>query len=245
MNGGHPGQTDVGALLADLEHEKKSVIRAAVNALVALEQASPQLQEILHRRLAEPDLRNPWAIAYVLAQSPQPSRTAIQALLDNLSHHDADVRWAIGLLLVRLAGHDEEIQRELLRLCAAGDAVQRRMAIYCLRDLKLQDASSTQVFSLALSDPDPLVRIAAVAGLRKKTPLAVREKEALLELFLEDPDDRVRSVAAVTLAQLGAPSERFLLALNVAEGSENEQVRRAANAALSLLQSKRAAPNGS
>lgn len=238
-------ETDVGALIADLEHSEKAIIRAAVNALVPLAEASAELRETLYRRMGEPQFKNRWAIAYVLAHLPQPSRDVAQTLLDGLDHHDPDIRWAIGLLLVRLANRDEELTQTLLRLCATGNALQRRMAIYCLRDLNLQDAASTQVFLVALRDPDPLVRIAAAAGLKKKKNMDVCGKDALLTAFLEDPDSRVRSVAAVTLAQIGAPSERFLRALNLAESSEDEQIRRAAHAALSLLENKRAAPSGS
>jgi HEAT repeat protein len=245
MDSSSPSETDIAALIGDLEHSEKPVIRAAVNALVSLAHASPQLRDTLHRRMSEPHVKNVWAIAYILAQLPEPSGDAIQRLLEELAHQDADIRWAIGLLLVRLASSDENIPRQLLRLCAIGNALQRRMAIYCLRDLNLQDSDSTQVFSVALRDPDPLVRIAAAAGLKKKTQLDSSEKDALLTVFLEDPDNRVRSVAAVTLAQMGMASECFLQALNRAESGENEQLKRAANAALSLLQKRRAAPSGS
>ena len=238
-------QTDISALIGDLEHSEKRVIRAAVDALISLAHDSPQLRDTLHRRMGEPHVKNVWAIAYILAQLQQPSREAKQRLLEGLAHQDADIRWAISLLLVRLANSDPEISRQLLRLCASGNALQRRMAIYCLRDLKSQDAAATKVFCRALSDPDPLVRIAGTAGLKTKTHLDLREKDALLTVFLEDPDNRVRSVAAVTLAQTGRPSEDFLRALNRAESSDNEQLKRAASAAMALLKNKRAAPAGS
>jgi HEAT repeat protein len=245
MDSSSHNETDVGALIADLEHNEKPVIRAAANALISLAETSVELRDRLHRRMGDPQVKNLWAVAYVLAHLPQPSRDVTQRLLESLGHHDPDIRWAIGLLLAHLANRDEEITRQLLRLCTAGNALQRRMAIYCLRDLGLQDAESTEAFFLALRDPDPLVRIAAAAGLKKKTHLDWHAKDTLLTVFLEDPDNRVRSVAAVTLAQVGEPSERFLQALNLAESSENEQIRRAANAALSLLENKRAAPSGS
>jgi HEAT repeat protein len=232
-------ESQVGALIADLERTEKPIVRAAVNALISLAQASVEVRDTLHQRLGEPQVKNPWAIAYVLAHLPQPSDDVTQRLLEGLGHPDPDIRWAIGLLLAQLANRDEKVTGRLLRLCATGNALQRRMAIYCLRDLNLQDAASTQVFFLALRDPDPLVRIAAAAGLKRKTQLDLGEKDMLLTVFLEDPDIRVRSVAAVTLAQMGAPSERFLKALTLAEGSDNEQIRRAANAALSLLENKK------
>ena len=236
MDGSRDSEADVASLIADLDRDQKPAIRAAVDALIPLAQTSAEVRDTLRRRLREPHSKNPWAVAYILAQLPRPSPNVIQQLLRDLAHQDADIRWAIGLLLARLANRDEDIQRELHRLCATGNAIQRRMAIYCLRDLNLHDAASARVFFLALRDLDPLVRIAAAAGLKKKAQLDSREKDALLTVFLEDPDSRVRSVAAVTLAQAGAPSEAFLQALNLAERSEDEQIRRAANAALSLLQ---------
>jgi HEAT repeat protein len=245
MDSSNHSETDISALIADLEDNEKPIIRAAVNGLVSLAQASAELRDALHRRMSEPQVKNTWAIAYVLARLAQPSRDVTQRLLEGLGHPDPDIRWAIGLLLVQLANRDEEITRQLLRLGATGNALQRRMAIYCLRDLNLQDAASGKIFFLALGDPDPLVRIAAAAGLKRKTCMDLSEKDKLLAVFLEDPDSRVRSVAAVTLAQMGEPSERFLQALNLAESSENAQIRRAANAALSLLENKRAAPSGS
>ncbi len=244
MGSGSNTEPDVGTLIADLERSEKPIIRAAVNALVAMAESSAELQSALHRKMADPRVKNRWAIAYVLAHLPQPSRDVVQCLLDSLDHEDADIRWAIGLLLVRLAGTDASITQELLRRCTDGNRLQRRMATYCVRDLKLQDTASEQVLFVALRDPDPMVRMAAAAGLKRRN-LDLSGKDALLAVFLEDPDNRVRSVAAVTLAQIGAPSERFLRALNLAENSDDEQIRKAAKAALSLLENKRAAPSGS
>ena len=244
METGSHSETDVTALIADLERSEKPIVRAAVNTLVSLAQRSAELQAALHRKMGDPQVKNPWALAYILAHRPQPSRDVVQRLLDTLDHSDADIRWAIGLLLVRLASTEASIAQELLRRCTAGNPLQRRMAVYCVRDLNLQDAASAQVLFVALRDPDPTVRMAAAAGLKRRN-LDLPGKDALLAVFLEDPDNRVKSVAAVILAQIGAPSERFLRALNLAESSDDEQIRRAAKAALSLLENKRAAPSGS
>jgi HEAT repeat protein len=64
----------------------------------------------------------------------------------------------------------------------------------------------------------------------------------LCDLFLNDPDLRVRNAAAVTLAQLGSPSEEFLVALKMAGASEHAQLRKAATAAIAILQKRRSAP---
>jgi HEAT repeat protein len=69
-------------------------------------------------------------------------------------------------------------------------------------------------------------------------------RKRLYDIFVNDPDLRVRNAAAVTLAQLGAPSGEFLAALKLAEASEHAQLRKAAAAALSIIQKRRSAPAG-
>ena len=226
---------DAFALIADLERSEKPIIRAAVDALISLTERSAELRSALHLKLSDPHVKNRWTIAYVLAHLPHPPSDVVHCLLDGLDHKEADIRWAIGLLLVRLARTNPSIAQELLRRCTDGSPLQRRMAVYCVRDLNLQDAASEEVLFLALRDPDPMVRMAAVAGLKRRN-LDSSNKDVLLAIFLEDSDNRVRSVAAVTLAQIGAPSERFLSELKLAEMSDDEQIRRAAKAALSLLE---------
>ncbi len=237
-------EINVAALIADLECDEKPIVRAAVNALVSLAERSAELRAALHRKMDDPQVKQSWAVAYVLAHLSRPSGDVVQRLLDSLDHNEADIRWAIGLLLVRLARTNASITRELLQRCTAGTSLQRRMAIYCVRDLNLQDAASAEVLFVALRDPDPTVRMAAAAGLKRRN-LDSLGKDALLSVFVEDPDHRVRSVAAVTLAQIGAPSEDFLRALTIAENSDDDRSRRAAKAAWSLLKIKRAAPSGS
>jgi len=59
-----------------------------------------------------------------------------------------------------------------------------------------------------------------------------------VKVFANDPDLRVRSAAAITLAELGEGSEEFLTALRLAIGAENPQIKKAAFAALALLEKK-------
>jgi HEAT repeat protein len=119
------------------------------------------------------------------------------------------------------------------------------MAVYCVRDLKLGDRPSLESLLNALNDPEPLVRVAAVTSLKARADVDENGRRVLLDLFLHDRDVRVRNVAAITLAGLGSPSEKFLGALHNATAGDNAQIKKAAFAALSLLHNKRPAPSGS
>jgi HEAT repeat protein len=236
-------EDSLAVLIADLEHRDKRAIRAAADALTKAAGESPAVASKLHELLGDRQRKNAWAVAYVLAQLPCAPPAAIAALLEGLNHHEADIRWAIGLLLVRLATRDQPIAQALLRLCSEGTPTQRRLAVYCVRDLNLQDGSSREALIKALRDEEPLVRMAAAGSLKRTADLDSSDQDRLLEVFSSDPDARVRSIAAITLAQRGFTSEVFFCALERAS-TGGEQIGRAARAALDLLKNKRAAPAG-
>ena len=227
---------EIARLIADLDHTDKPTIRAAVDALVPLAAQSAEIRFLLDQRLNQPGHKTHWAAAYVLGRLPQPSRAAIQILLEALDHPAPDIRWAIALLIVRIAKGDGDLTKLLIDLCAAGTANQKRMAIYCLRDLALTDSASMSSFFAALEDSDPTVRVAAVIALKARSDVDARGKDRLCEIYLRDADPRVRHAAAITLANLGAPSEEFLAALGENTASQDAQTKKAACAALALLE---------
>ena len=232
------------ALLADLHSSDKPTIRAAVDRLIELAAAAPALVEKLNHLLDESPAERQWPTAYILARLPYPSAKVFAILLNALDHPEPDIRWAVMLLLARLGKTDIGIVRLLLELRKTGTPTQRRMAIYCIRDLKLTDAAGLQGLLDSLSDDDAAVRVAAVTSLIGRTDIDPSGRKMLYELFVNDPDLKVRNAAAVTLAQLGSPSEEFLAALKKAEMSEHAQLRKAATAALAILQKRRSAPAG-
>jgi len=232
------------ALLADLNSSDKPTIRAAVNALIRLTADAPALAHELNRLLDNSQGKHPWPAAYILAHFPHPSQRVINALINALDHSDADVRWAVMLLLVRLSKTEGEIAHLLFELRETGTPTQRRMALYYIRDLNLTDAASLQALLDSLGDDDPMVRVAAVTSLKGRTEINSGGRKMLYDLFVNDPDLRVRNAAAVTLAQLGSPSKEFLAALKMAETSEHAQLRKAATAALAIIQKRRSAPAG-
>lgn len=236
---------ELAPLLADLEKPDKPTLRKAVDALIGMAAAEARVVTILSELLNEPSRKNRWPIAYILASLPSPPPASITVLIETLDHPDPDIRWAVTLILIRLAKTDRQVLKLLMDLTSKGTANQRRMAIYSLRDAGLGNEESVQALVDALQDSDPTVRVAAVTSLRMEANLSENRKNELLRLFLKDQDSRVRNSAAVTLAQLGAPSEQFLSELVKAKASNDAQLKKAASAAFDILKIKRSAPSGS
>src|SRR5262245_21126158 len=239
------GDDKIAPLMAALQKSDKPTLRKAVDALIPIAAHDRQIATTLTELLNDPGRENRWPIAYILASLPSPTQSSIQVLIETLDHRDPDIRWAVALILIRLAKTDRQVLKLLIELAAKGTANQRRMAIYAIRDVGLTDEASVQTLMDALHDPDPTVRVAAVTSLKMQSGLGERGKSELLELFLRDLDPRVRNTVVVTLAYLGTPSEKFLSELTKATASENEQLKKAANAAFDILKKRRSAPSGS
>jgi len=235
-------ETDrLAALIADLDHPDKPTLRAAVDQLIGLARESAKVRTALDRRLHESGHRNHWPVAYILGHLPNPSGAAIRNLLDTLDHHEPDIRWACSLLLAGIAQTEPAVIESLIELCRSGTTNQKRMALYCLRDLALNDSTSLQSILTSLSDSDTAVRVAAATSLKNRTDDADRVRDALLQCYLLDEDIKVRNAAAVTLAHFGSPSEEFLTALRQAARGDDRQAKKAAVVALGLLEKRRPA----
>ncbi len=232
----------VAELIADLDHPDKPTIRAAVDALISLATASPDIQQTLHQRLIETGHRNYWPAAYILGHLPHPSGVVIQTLIEALDHREPDIRWAIALLMVRIVKTEGDLLSLLVELSKTGTTNQKRMALYCIRDLTLSDSVSLAALLEALRDGDPTVRVAATICLKLRSDLDNAGKSLLLQVYLTDKELRVRNTAAVALANLGSPAPEFMNALRKARESDNDQVRKAAITALELLEKRRSAP---
>ena len=226
----------IASLIAALDHPDKPTIRAAVDALIAFAPASTDLQKLLHQRLTEDGHKNYWPVAYILGHLAQPSAITIRILIDALDHREPDIRWANALLLERIAKSEGSVITLLIELCDTGTANQKRMAIYCLRDLALADSQSLAAIVKSLSDLDPTVRVAATTSLKSRKDINDIVRRTLLQVYLNDADERVRNAVAVTLASFGSPAEEFVQALSAASKSSNAQAKKAAEAALKLLQ---------
>jgi HEAT repeat protein len=226
----------IGRLLDDLDGSDKRKIRSAVDALIALARDSAAIRETLQEHLTDRAGMQRWPVAYILASAHVPSGEILEVLLNTLDTADSDIRWAVLLLLVQLGRTDARIPTLVVQLAEAGRPTQRRMALYCLRDLRLEDEIALPAFVKGLKDPEPLVRVAAMIGLKPRPAVSDVVRRQLLDAFLKDPDSRVRSTAAVVMAQLKLVSEEFSAGLEAASRSEDPQIKKAAVAALSILQ---------
>src|SRR5262245_28971506 len=226
------------ALIATLDQPDKPTLRRAVDELIAGAADTPQFRDVLEQRLGEPNHRNYWPVAYVLGHLPEPSGGAIRTLMLALDHHEPDIRWACALLLMKIAQSEPAITSLLINLCRCGTSNQKRMALYCLRDMKLNDSVSLQAMLGTLSDADSSVRVAAAIGLKTRSDTEQLVRTELLKSYLNDEDIKVRSAAAMTLAQLGSPSAAFLTELKKNLENDDSQMRKAAALALQWLEKK-------
>lgn len=233
---------DIVSLIESLDHPDKAVVRPVVDSLIALGSRRPEIQETLNRYLQDSNRKKRWPIAYTLAHFSFPSSLCLDLLIEGLGNEDQDIRWATVHLLTRLGKNDERITPLLLGLLKTGTAIQRRIAVYCLRDLGIGGETQLDGVLQALRDPDPLVRVAAVTSLRTRPEVGKVGLDLILHLFLEDPDSRVQHAAAITLAQLEAPTDEIRAALRDAGRGRDPRLRKAADAALELLKKKGPVP---
>lgn len=227
----------IDSLIESLKHPEKKVIREAADTLIGMAPQAPELAPKLNRLLATSPGQDRWPLAYVLAHISPPSPPCLEVLKETLGSTDPDIRWAAAVLLVRLGNADQRVTALLRDLLRTGNPTQRRMAVYCIRDID-QDEASLQALLGSLGDPDPLVRVAAVTALKVYSVIGKEGLDLLLSLFLNDPDPRVQRNAALTLARLGAPNQNIRLALSGASQSQDFHLRKAADAALALLKRK-------
>ncbi len=180
-------------LLDALDQTDKAVVRRAVEELVALAAEEPEVAEVLAQRLHDAPR---WPVAYALGQIARPSAACLEVLEWGLGSGDQDLRWATQLLLTDLGKRYPEVEARLEDLLRQGTPTQRRMAVYCLRDVGTAGAGLPAAVLQAIADPEPLVRVAVVTTLAKESEVAPEALEALGKAVADDPDVRVRNAAA-------------------------------------------------
>lgn len=195
----------IAELLDALDQTDKAVVRRAVEELVALAADEPEVAEVLARRLREAPR---WPVAYVLGQITRPSTPCLEVLEWGLGSGDQDLRWATQLLLADLGKRYPEVQAHLEDLLRQGTPTQRRMAVYCLRDVGAAGTGLPAAVLQAIVDPEPLVRVAVVTTLAKESEVGPEGLEALGKAAVEDPDVRVRNAAAFAVKRFSEAGAR-------------------------------------
>ena len=226
--------TDIALLLAQLGDQQKAVQRAAAEGLRDGAQAGLPVREALLAMLGAPSLRQRWGASYALGLLGDPPPACLPVLIDVLGADDGDLRWAASALLLRMPA--AEVAAALSRLAREGTALQRKMALYGLRDLGPPVAEATS----ALSDPDAGVRLAAMAALARN-PENPEEAAERLAPLLRDPEVGVRRAAAAALGRVGIATPAAVDALSVAAAGPDAPLRRAAERALAAVRSRRVA----
>jgi HEAT repeat protein len=221
------------ALAECLGHPRKAVQRPAADAFAALAGRGTPVHERLARIVEEGSPRQRWGAVYALARIGPLPPAAVPVLLEALGSDDGDMRWATAEMLLRLPEQAALVVR-LRELIAAGNAAQRKMALYCLRDLGARTPEVEAAVLDALADEDRDVRLAAVTTLARLARVREVAAERLLVLLARD-DVRVRRAVAAALGTLGEAAPRVLAALHSAAEGDDAALRRAAEGALRAL----------
>lgn len=188
-------------LLDELQNGDRSVVRRAVDALVAMAPGEPGMAACLESRLKDQGTRWRWPVAYTLGRLADASEDCLAVLGDGLGSDDQDVRWATQRLLTELGGRQNTARERLVSLLRSGSPTQRRMAVYCLRDVGLSDNRIAGEVVEACQDPEPLVRVAAVTSLARCLSLPRQSVPTLRRLAEADADLRVRNAANFVLVR--------------------------------------------
>ncbi len=226
-------------LLQCLRHSKKAVQRRAAEHLVRFARIQPEIISLLREKLSDPDPRLRWTAAFTLAQMDLSTPLPLLVLLENLGHEESDLRWAAATAVITLGQKHSQIKPDLVQLARQGNPTQRRMSLYCLRDLGWEDSAVIEVFLAATRDEAAGVRLAALSGIGKLKQQnadlvhsAVRRATRLLQA---DPEIGVRRAAAAALGQRGEFSPEVRAALEEAAQGADTSLRKAAEAALKRL----------
>ncbi|MFI5395873.1 MAG: HEAT repeat domain-containing protein [Candidatus Binatia bacterium] len=224
---------EIEALAECLGSECELIQRRAAETLAALGQHDTTVQALLLRSLQSGASRRRWGAVFALSLTGQVPLAALPVLLQAMGAQDGDVRWAAADIVTHMKG-EAAVVDALRSLLHNGDAWQRKMAVYCLRDLDARSPEIEAALRAALSHTHVGVRLAAISGLARLAcdrPLIAHELIAMLD----DADSGVRRAAAAALGTLGEHAECVMAALRHAAGSADQSLRRAAERSLRLL----------
>jgi len=219
--------------------DSKTVRRRAADTLAEIARRDRAALSAIRKKLADPNFRIRFGAAYALATVGQEGSgtDAVPALCEALGDGDGDVRWAAAELLAHLGRfHRSVIIERLIALAGGSNAVARRTALYCLRDLAADGDDVLGVASASLKAPDSHERLAALALLSASFPASETASALVLERLECDREAGVRRAAAIALGGMKAGAERSIAALwrarlQTADGS----LARAARVALERL----------
>ena len=219
---------------AALGDARKAVQRPAAEQLAQAARSEPRIRALLATELWSADPRRRWGAAYALAHVEGACADAIPVLLEMFGTSDGDIRWAAARLVVGAMPRVPDLAARLERLLESPSALQRKMALYCLRDGAAPGSVTTGSLVRALEDVDPAVRLAAMAACLAVLPPGPEGADLVAKL-VADADAGVRRAAAATLGRHGVATARVLEMLTGAAASSDATLARVASQALSRL----------
>jgi hypothetical protein len=123
--------------------------------------------------LGSPLARQRWGAAFALARLGDPPLETLPVVLETLGGDDGDLRWAAAEILRRVPERARVVEA-LEGLLRTGNGAQRKMSLYCLRDLGARAPEIEQSALWALGDELRDVRLAAIAWLARPRPTVPR-----------------------------------------------------------------------
>ena len=223
----------LGRLIGLLAAASKEDRRRAAEDLIALARQDCAALAALRAALADTESHRRWGAAFVLYRAGVRDDGVFAGACEALGSDDGDVRWAAAEILVSLAASDRGRCHRIRSIAADPGAAGRKMALYCLRDLGVNDEA---VFADALTARDTAVRLAAAACFGRVPVLSELGVDALLAAVTQDGDAGVRRAATVALRNASDHEARVRPVLErLRAQSSDADLARAAERALAGL----------
>ena len=221
--------------LADCLHAPVAAVRRlAAETLAAFAETDSSVRARLASAMEAQDPALQWSATYGLSRLGPAPAESLPILLDALGSDDGDVRWATVAILAGME-HRDTVAMQLVGMVRDGSPAQRKMALYCLRDIGGSPPAIDAAVLAAFDDPNVGVRLAAIASL----PRVAIDREAAsrrLLAVLDEPHDSLRRAAAAALGALGLSTPAILQRLRGAATSGDPSLGRAARRSLRLLE---------
>jgi HEAT repeat protein len=181
------------------------VARAASDAFVALHRAGHPVRPALRTALRSDVPLRRFGAAATCARVAPPGPELLPALVEGLGSPERDVRWAAARLLTTTGRLHGEVLPLLLGLVRRGEqAMLRRMATFCLRELAPDRPEAARELLAASRDEDLHVRRAALVALAGLFDPPPEVAERLLEVVASEAEIVSRRLAALALGELAS-----------------------------------------
>jgi HEAT repeat protein len=237
--GRSPEPEEFAALVDCLAESNRLLQRRAAETLARLGENDDRVVGELRALLKAQREEVRWVAAFALSRMRVLPADGIEILIEALGRDDSDLRWAAATMLTELAAREgDRVISRLVGVLRAGALEQRKMALYCLRDIGVSDPAVREAAEQALRESKTELRLAALSVLSRLFGDLPETQQRVVAL-LRDHDSRMRRAAAASFGQMSSVSEEVVEALRDAQHSDDPGLRRAAERALRQLAVKK------